>query len=187
MSRIGRKPIKIPDGTKVEVSGRKVTVKGSKGELSFSVEPGIKVTVKDSSVEVASQEIKRLIPFWGTTRAVIANMIQGVSEGYTKKLELVGVGYRVKQESPRKISLTLGFSHPVVFEAAEGIEIKVEDNQHLTIEGIDKHLVGQTAAKIRALRKPEPYKGKGIRYPDEIVRRKPGKAGKVGAGTGSGV
>ena len=182
MSRIGRKEIKIPENTTVEVSGRKVTVKGPKGELSFNVEPGIKVKVKDGFVEVSSDEVKRLMPFWGTTRAIVANMVQGVNEGYSKKLELVGVGYRAKQESPTKISLTLGFSHPVVFEAPEGIEIKVEDNQHLTIEGIDKHLVGQTAAKIRALRKPEPYKGKGIRYSDEVVRRKPGKAGKVGSG-----
>ena len=182
MSRIGRKPIEIPDNTTVTVSGQEVTVKGPKGELSFHIEPGIKVKVNEGFVEVSADEVKRLVPFWGTTRAIIANMIAGVNEGYSKKLELVGVGYRAKQESPRKISLTLGFSHPVIFEAPEGIEIKVEDNQHLTIEGVDKHLVGQTAAKIRSLRKPEPYKGKGIRYSDEVVRRKPGKAGKVGLG-----
>ncbi|HXK52954.1 MAG TPA: 50S ribosomal protein L6, partial [bacterium] len=124
------------------------------------------------------KETKNTPAFWGLTRALIANMVQGVTEGYTKDLELVGVGYRVKSENPQKISLSVGYSHPVEVEAPEGITFAVDGNQNITIHGIDKQLVGLTAAKIRKIRKPEPYKGKGIKYKGEVVRRKAGKAGK---------
>jgi large subunit ribosomal protein L6 len=183
MSRIGKKPIQIPEGVTVEITDGKVLVKGPKGELScdFSNVVEIKRDDKEINVELI-RKTKESSALWGTTRANIANMIQGVTEGFEKKLELVGVGYRAKQVSNDEISMTLGFSHPVEFKAPEGVEIKVEDNTHITVMGADKSLVGLTAALIRKFRKPEPYKGKGIRYADEVVRRKPGKAGKVGAG-----
>lgn len=179
MSRIGKQPVIIKEGVEVTVVNDLVTVKGSKGELTQKIRPEIKVTIKDGSVIVAvEKETKESSAFWGLTRALISNMIVGVTEGYEKKLELIGVGYRVTSKGSG-ISLTLGFSHPVEFEAPKGIEIKVDDNKNIIIKGIDKQLVGLTAAKIRAFRKPEPYKGKGIRYAGEVVRRKPGKAGKV--------
>ena len=183
MSKIGKKPIEIPEGVTVEITEGKVLVKGSKGELFFDFNDAIGVKSDGKEINVALvRKTKESPALWGTTRASIANMIQGVTEGFEKKLELVGVGYRVKQVSNNEISMTLGFSHPVEFKAPEGVEIKVEDNTHITVRGIDKSLVGLAAALIRKFRKPEPYKGKGIRYQDEIVRRKPGKAGKVGVG-----
>lgn len=184
MSRIGKKPILIPEGVTVEITDGKVLVKGSKGDLSFEYKKDIvqvKSDGKEISVEVV-RDTKESPALWGTTRARIANMVKGVTEGFEKKLELVGVGYRAKQVSNNEISMTLGFSHPVEFKAPEGIELKVEDNTHITVMGIDKSIVGLTASLIRKIRKPEPYKGKGIRYQGEVVRRKPGKAGKVGIG-----
>lgn len=183
MSRIGKTPIEIPEGVTVEISEGKVMVKGPKGELSFDFNDVVQVKSdgKEINVELV-RNTKESSALWGTTRASIANMVQGVTEGFEKKLELVGVGYRAKQVSSNEISMTLGFSHPVEYKAPEGVEIKVEDNTHITVMGTDKSLVGLTAALIRKFRKPEPYKGKGIRYQDEVVRRKPGKAGKVGAG-----
>jgi large subunit ribosomal protein L6 len=180
MSRIGKNPVEIPAGVTVTVDGRNVTVKGSKGELAIETRPEIKVTVEDSKVvaEVAI-ETKDSSAYWGLTRALIANMIVGVTDGFSKTLKLVGVGYRAKKDSDRKISLTLGFSHPVVFDAPEGITLEVPEQDTVIINGIDKQLVGLIAAKIRKLRKPEPYKGKGVRYENEIVRRKPGKAAKI--------
>lgn len=187
MSRIGRKPVEILQGVTVEVSGNEVMVKGPKGTLSCSFEKEIGVKVEGGQVKVGVvAETKRSMALWGLTRALIANMVKGVTEGFEKKLEMVGVGYRAKQISPSEISLTVGFSHPVEFKAYEGIEIQVVDNTHMTITGADKQLVGLVAAKIRKIRKPEPYKGKGIRYEGEYVRRKAGKAGKVGAGAGAG-
>ena len=183
MSRIGKKPIEIPQGVTVDITDKKVLVKGPKGDISFDFVEDIKVK-KDGEiiyVEVVGKS-KNAPALWGLTRAMIANLIEGVTEGFEKKLELVGVGYRAKQVSPNEISLTVGFSHPVEFKSPEGVEIKVEDNTHITVLGIDKHLVGLTAAKIRKIRKPEPYKGKGIRYEGEVVRRKAGKAGKIGSG-----
>ncbi len=183
MSRIGKLPIEIPQGVTVEITGNEVFVKGPKGNLSFKFEReiGVKKNENIVTVEVVGKS-KRSPALWGLTRAMIANMVKGVTEGFEKKLELVGVGYRAKQVSPNEISMTLGFSHIVEFKSPESVEIKVVDNTHMTISGIDKNLVGLTAANIRKIKKPEPYKGKGIRYEGEVVRRKPGKAGKVGSG-----
>lgn len=180
MSRIGSKPIEIPEGVQVTVKDRLVTVKGIKGELTQLIRPEIGVEVKDGVITVSKKlETDKTAAYWGLTRALIANMVEGVLNGYSKKLEMVGVGYRVKKESDSKISLAVGYSHPVVFEAPEGIKLDIEENNIIIISGLDKQLVGLTAAKIRKVRKPEPYKGKGIRYDDEIVRRKAGKAGIV--------
>ena len=182
MSRIGKKPIKIPDGVSVDIKGTNVTVKGPKGELSISTRPEIEISEQDGfvvfSIKKEHEVSKKSRSYWGLTRALIANMIEGVSDGFEKKLELVGVGYRATSD-PKGVSFTLGYSHPVVFEKPEGIEIVVEDNKNVVVKGIDKQLVTQTAAKIRELRKPEPYKGKGIRYADEVIKTKPGKAGKI--------
>lgn len=179
MSRIGKKPIEIPEGVEINIEGSNVVVKGPKGQLGVSIRPEIEVVKKEGLLEFnVKDQIKEAGAYWGLTRALVQNMVEGVTEGFEKKLELVGVGYRATQ-TPEGVSLTLGFSHPVVFNKPEGIEIEVVDNKNITIKGIDKQLVGQTAAKIRALRKPEPYKGKGIRYQDEVIRLKPGKAGKV--------
>jgi large subunit ribosomal protein L6 len=183
MSRIGRKPIEITQGVTVEVNGNEVIVKGPNGTLTCSFEKEIAVKVNDGFVNVeVAHESKRSMALWGLTRALIANMVEGVTKGFEKKLELVGVGYRAKSVSPSEVSLTVGFSHPVEFKAMEGITITVVDNTHITINGADKQLVGLVAAKIRKIKKPEPYKGKGIRYEGERVRRKAGKAGKVGTG-----
>jgi len=182
MSRIGKKLIEIPSGVTVQVDGSTVVVKGSKGELSFTAPSEIIVSVEDSFVKVlAKDELKRLFPLWGLTRAMIANMVMGVTNGYEKKLEMVGVGYRAKQNSDG-VSISAGFSHPVEFKSPQGIEIQVPDQNTIIVKGIDRQLVGQVAANIRKIRKPEPYKGKGIKYSNEVVRRKAGKAGKaVGA------
>lgn len=183
MSRIGRKLIEIPQGVAVEVNGRDVVVKGPKGSLTckFEIEIGVKVEENKVKVEVLG-ETKRSNALWGLTRALIANMVRGVTEGFEKKLELVGVGYRAKQVSPSEIIFTVGFSHPVDFKAPEGIQLAVVDSTHIAVTGTDKQMVGLVAANIRKIRKPEPYKGKGIRYEGEVVRRKAGKAGKVGSG-----
>lgn len=179
MSRIGKKAISIPAGVEIAVSNDVVKVKGPKGELTTNISPEIKMTNKEGILEfVESTQTKDSNAKWGMTRAVIANMIMGVTEGFEKKLELVGVGYRATA-SGKGITLALGYSHPIEFEAPEGIKLAVEENRTITVSGIDKQLVGQTAAKIRAFRKPEVYKGKGVRYSDEQVRIKPGKAGKV--------
>jgi large subunit ribosomal protein L6 len=183
MSRLGKQPITIPDGVTVEVINGDIGVKGPKGELKYGIRPEIEVQVKDGNVETSiKKETKESNAYWGLTRAIINNMVQGVNEGYEKKLELVGVGYRVTSVDSRHVSITVGYSHPVEFEAPEGIELEIEGNKEITVKGIDKQLVGLTAARIRKIRKPEPYKGKGIRYADEVVRRKPGKAGTVQSG-----
>lgn len=179
MSRIGKMPVKIPSGVTVEINQNLVKVKGPKGELDMKVRPEIKVKSENDEI-IAEVAIKtaNTPAYWGLTRALIASMVKGVTEGYEKKLEIVGVGYRAAAAGSG-VSLSLGFSHPIVFEAPEGIKFEVPDSQNITISGSDKQLVGQTAAKIRALRKPEPYKGKGIKYSDETIRRKAGKSGKV--------
>src|SRR3989344_5574141 len=179
MSRIGKRKLNIPEGVMVSVAGNTVSVKGLKGELSMQKRLEIDVVVKDQEVStIVKKETKETPALWGTTNALIQSMIKGVTEGYEKKLELVGVGYRATATDDG-LSLTLGYSHPVVYTAPEGIKIQVLDNKNITISGIDKQLVGQVAAEIRAFRKPEPYKGKGIKYSNEYVRRKAGKAGKV--------
>jgi len=187
MSRIGRKPVDIPQGVTVEVTGHEVVVKGLKGNLSchFENEIGVKVEGTQVKVEMLA-ETKRSMALWGLTRALIANMVKGVTEGFEKKLEMVGVGYRAKQVSPNEIVLTVGFSHPVTFNSPTEIKLEVVDNTHITVSGADKQLVGLVAANIRKIRKPEPYKGKGIRYAGEYVRKKAGKAGKVGSGAAGG-
>jgi large subunit ribosomal protein L6 len=180
MSRVGKKPILIPTGVTLKIEGSKVTVTGTKGILSYEIRPEVELKMEGSVLTVHPKiDGKKTSAYLGLTRALIDNMIKGVGEGYEKKLELVGVGFRAKQDTPTKITMTLGFSHPVVFEAPLGVQLEVADNTNVVIKGIDKQLVGLTAAKIRKIRKPEPYKGKGIKYAGEVVRRKQGKSGKV--------
>ena len=181
MSRIGKKPIQIPQGVEVKIDGSKVAVKGAKGELSQEFRPEIKIEIKENQILVFPQkEGRQTQALWGLTRALVANMVKGVTEGFEKKLEIQGVGYKaeIKEEG---LVLSVGYSHLVKIKIPEGISILVEKNI-ITISGIDKGLVGQTAAIIRKTRPPEPYKGKGIRYVGEIVKRKVGKraAGATG-------
>ncbi|WP_114422364.1 50S ribosomal protein L6 [Nocardioides houyundeii] len=180
MSRIGRLPITVPSGVDVAIDNALVTVKGPKGTLSHSVAAPITVARNDEGVlEVKRPNDERESrSLHGLTRTLINNMVIGVTEGYEKKLEIVGVGYRVLPKSPTQLEFQLGYSHPIVVDAPEGITFTVEGPTKLGVLGIDKQLVGETAAKIRKLRKPEPYKGKGVRYAGEQVRRKVGKAGK---------
>ena len=209
MSRIGKKPILIPEGVEVKIEGQKVVVKGPKGELSQEVLPEIKVEVKDNQILVSpagrtsksqrDKQFKRVHPpippllqkrrgladkrikaFWGLTRALIANLVKGVTDGYEKKLEITGIGFRAKLEENHLV-LEIGFTHPVKIICPAGINFSVEKNI-ITVSGIDKQLVGEVAAKIRNAKKPEPYKGKGIKYINEVIRR---KAGKKVVGTGA--
>jgi large subunit ribosomal protein L6 len=180
MSRIGKLPITVPSGVDVTLAERLVTVKGPKGTLSHTVADPITVDrSEDGAIEVVrpndERESKSL---HGLTRTLIANMVQGVTEGYEKRLEIVGVGYRVLSKGPTQLEFQLGYSHPIVFDAPEGITFTVDGPTRLGVAGIDKQLVGEVAANIRKLRKPEPYKGKGVRYAGEQIRRKVGKAGK---------
>ncbi|GAA1786891.1 50S ribosomal protein L6 [Agromyces lapidis] len=178
MSRIGRLPIVIPAGVDVKVDGSAVTVKGPKGELSLNVASPIEVKLEENQVVVTRPDDERASrSLHGLTRTLIANDIIGVTEGYSKGLEIVGTGYRVAQKGSA-VEFALGFSHPVTVEAPEGITLTVEGNNKLTVAGISKQAVGETAANIRKIKKPEPYKGKGIRYAGEVVRRKAGKSGK---------
>ena len=178
MSRIGRLPIDIPAGVDVTVDGLAVTVKGPKGELALTVASPIEVKVEDNQVLVTRPDDERESrSLHGLTRSLIANQIIGVTQGYSKALEIVGTGYRVAQRGGA-IEFAVGFSHPVTVEAPAGITLTVEGNNKVTVTGIDKQVVGETAANIRKIKKPEPYKGKGIRYAGEVVRRKAGKAGK---------
>ena len=173
MSRIGNRILSVPENVTVTVDNNVVTVKGPKGELSTEVNKNITVTVKDNQVIVErnSDEYKN---FHGTANANIKNMLIGVTEGYEKKMEIIGVGYRFTQKG-NTLVVNAGYSHPVEVEVPQGLKIEVPSNTELTISGIDKCLVGEFAANIRKIRQPEPYKGKGIRYKDEIIRRKEGK------------
>lgn len=181
MSRIGKKPVVIPAGVTVTVNADKIVAKGPKGELSELMFPGISVEIKDGHVEVVrSNDMPQQRAAHGLIRSLIQNMVVGVTEGFEKKLELVGTGYRVATKGTG-LSLSLGFSHPVEVDAVAGITFKVEGNNKITVTGISKYMVGQVAAKIRDLRPPEPYKGKGVRYEGEVVRRKAGKAAKTAA------
>lgn len=187
MSRIGNQPIIIPDQVTVKIDGQKLTVKGPKGQLQDEFDPKITIQKKDNQlIFKRADDLKTTKSLHGLTRSLVENMIEGVTQGFEKKLELHGTGYRVKKQG-QDLSMTLGFSHPVEVKAPEGIEFKVEGRDKIAIKGIDKQLVGQTAAQIRSLKPPEPYKGKGIRYQDERVRRKPGKAAKVGAAAEGGI
>ena len=177
MSRVGRKVITIPGGVEIKQDGSKITVKGPKGQLEREFSSEITVKVEGNDINVTRpNDLPDIRALHGTTRAVLNNMIVGVSQGFEKKLELVGVGYRV-QVAGKGLTLALGYSHPVEIEAIEGIEFKVEGNTKIAIEGINKELVGQIAANIRSKRPPEPYKGKGVKYADEQIRRKEGKKG----------
>jgi len=178
MSRIGKLPIAVPGGVTVSIDGQQVTVKGSKGELELVVSEPIRVALEDGQVLVTRPNDERdSRALHGLTRTLINNNIIGVTEGYAKQLEVVGTGYRVQQKGTG-LELALGFSHPVLVDAPQGITLEVEGNTKITVRGIDKQAVGEAAANIRKLKKPEPYKGKGIRYAGEVVRRKAGKAGK---------
>lgn len=181
MSRLGKMPVQIPQGVTVAIENNHAVVKGPKGELAYQIRPEILVVIEDNKlITKPITEGNKDFAYWGLTRALLATMVTGVSVGYEKKLELVGVGFRAKQASPTAMTLTLGFSHPVELTAPEGITFEVGENNIVTIKGISKELVGQVAANIRKLRKPEPYKGKGVKYVGEVVRRKAGKAGKTG-------
>jgi large subunit ribosomal protein L6 len=180
MSRIGRLPIVIPSGVDITLDGQNVSVNGPKGTLTHTVPEPITIERGDD----AQLEVKRPNDerdnraLHGLTRTLVSNMVTGVTQGYEKKLEIVGVGYRVISKGPKQLEFNLGFSHPVVVNAPEGVTFTVETPTRLTVVGIDKQVVGEVAANIRKIRKPEPYKGKGVRYAGEQVRRKAGKAGK---------
>ena len=178
MSRIGRLPIPIPSGVDIAIEGQDVSVKGPKGELKLTVAEPITVVREDTVLRVSRPSDDGPVrALHGLSRTLIANMVTGVTTGYSKTLEIVGVGYRV-QAKGKNLEFSLGFSHPVLVEPAEGITFRVEAPTRFVVEGIDKQLVGETAARIRKLRKPDPYKAKGVRYQGEVIRRKVGKAGK---------
>jgi large subunit ribosomal protein L6 len=180
MSRIGKLPITIAKGVQVDVDGSTVRVKGPKGELSREFPAGVSFQVEDGKVSVArADDEKQTRALHGLSRSLLNNMVVGVTDGFTRTLELQGVGYRVAQTG-EKVTLNVGYSHPVEVVPPAGIQLEVDGNTKLHVRGIDKELVGQVAANIRKVRKPEPYKGKGIRYLGEHVRRKAGKAGKAG-------
>jgi large subunit ribosomal protein L6 len=179
MSRIGRLPIAVPSGVDVAIDDRLVTVKGPKGTLSHTVASPITVEREADVLEIKRPDDERESrSLHGLTRTLINNMVVGVTDGYEKKLEIVGVGYRVLSKGPTQLEFQLGYSHSITFDAPEGITFTVDGPTKLGVQGIDKQLVGETAANIRKLRKPEPYKGKGVRYAGEHIRRKVGKAGK---------
>jgi large subunit ribosomal protein L6 len=179
MSRIGKLPVAVPSGVDVAIDGPLVTVKGPKGTLSHTVAAPIVVEQGDGVLDVKRPDDERTNKsLHGLTRTLVNNMVVGVTEGYEKKLEIVGVGYRVLSKGPTQVEFQLGYSHPIIFDAPEGITFNVESQTRIGVVGIDKQLVGETAANIRKLRKPEPYKGKGVRYAGENVRKKVGKAGK---------
>ncbi|MCA0993610.1 50S ribosomal protein L6 [Pseudalkalibacillus hwajinpoensis] len=178
MSRVGLKPIEIPSDVTIDIKGDVVTIKGPKGELSRSFSPDIKVNIEENVLTVARpSDHKEHRALHGTTRSLIANMVEGVTKGFEKGLEIIGVGYRASK-SGQKLILNVGYSHPVEMVPEEGIEIEVPSNTKVVVKGIDKERVGAVAANIRSVRTPEPYKGKGIRYEGEYVRRKEGKTGK---------
>ncbi len=180
MSRIGKLPIPVPAGVEVKLDGQDVSVKGPKGTLAMTVAEPIRVSRNEAGeLEVTRPDDERESrSLHGLTRTLVNNMVIGVTQGYEKKLEIVGVGYRVIAKSPTQLEFSLGFSHPMVVDAPEGITFTVEKPTAFTVSGIDKQAVGEVAANIRKLRKPEPYKGKGVRYAGEHIRRKVGKAGK---------
>jgi large subunit ribosomal protein L6 len=177
MSRIGRKVIPIPSGVTIEQAGGEIRVRGPKGDLARRLPPSVDMQLTDGElVFVRTDERKSARAFHGLARAMVANMVQGVTKGFARDLQIEGVGYRA-EAAGRKLTLALGFSHPIVFEVPEGLSVSVEGVNKIKIEGIDRDRVGQFAAELRGLRPPEPYKGKGVRYADERIRRKVGKAG----------
>ncbi|EGL54802.1 50S ribosomal protein L6 [Methylophaga thalassica] len=175
MSRIANAPVQIPAGVEISLSDTEVTVKGSKGTLTRNIHPDVSVSQEDSALKFAANvNSQAAVALAGTTRALLNNMVIGVTEGFVKKLTLVGVGYRAKAQG-NKLDLTLGFSHPVQYEVPEGISVETPSQTEIVVSGADKQAVGQVAAEIRAYRSPEPYKGKGVRYSDEHVARKEAK------------
>ncbi len=181
MSRVGQAPIPVPSGVEVKIEGRVVTIKGPKGELSRTLPEQLSITQADGELTVArGDEERESRALHGLFRSLVANMVIGVTEGYRRGLEIVGVGYRATAQGDRALELAVGYSHTVKVEAPEGITFEVPSNTRIDVVGIDKEKVGQVAADIRAIRKPEPYKGKGIRYEGEQVRRKAGKAASAG-------
>ena len=184
MARIAKKPIEVPQGVKIKTEGNKVTVEGPKGSLTVDLMPGLKVELKEKNLfvnplEKTNVEAKALNASHGLTHALLKNMIHGVSAGFEKKLEIQGVGYRAAMDKG-KLSMSLGFSHPVVMELPKGVTVDIEKQTLLTVKGVDKYLVGEIAAKIRRVKPPEVYKGTGIRYLGEYVRKKVGKTGATG-------
>jgi len=178
MSRIGLRPIELPEGVEATLNGNTITVKGKNGELTRNLNPIMDVVIEDNEITVNRQnDSKESRMLHGTTRSVVNNMVEGVTDGFSKKLEIIGVGYRAQLQG-KKLVLSLGLSHPVEFETPEGLEIEVPSNTEIIIKGADKEAVGALAANIHAVRSPEPYKGKGVRYEGEYVRRKEGKTGK---------
>jgi large subunit ribosomal protein L6 len=185
VSRVGRKIIVVPSGVKVQVGERELEVQGPKGKLQTPVPPGISFALKDGELSCArSSDERQQRAFHGLARALAQNAIKGVTEGFSKELDIVGVGYKAAVEGS-KVVFALGYSHPVEFKIPEGIKIAIEKQTHVTVSGIDRQKVGQVAAEIRRLRKPDPYKQKGIRYTGEILKKKAGKAGATGAGAGA--
>ena len=175
MSRIGKMPVAIPNGVTVTVQGNTISAKGSKGEASWALPDGISANIEDSSVKVeCSKNDKQARCDFGTSRSLIANMIQGVNEGFSRQLEIHGVGFRAQLQG-NTLTMNVGYSHPVIYDVPEDVNVEVKDGVNILISGIDKSLVGQVSARIRGFCPPEPYKGKGIRYKDEHVRRKVGK------------
>ncbi len=182
MSRIGRLPVSIPNGVDVKIEGHTVKVKGPKGELASTFHPDVSVAQQDTSLVVARKDDEKATrALHGLTRSLLANMVTGVTTGYARDLEISGTGYRAVLAG-KKLQLSLGFSHPIEIDPPAGIAFTLETPQKLKVSGIDKQLVGEMAARIRRLRVPDPYKAKGIKYAEERIRRKAGKAGKVGAG-----
>jgi large subunit ribosomal protein L6 len=180
MSRIGRLPIQVPPSVDVHIAGRDITVKGPKGELHRAIHPDMRVTMEGAVLTVERpSDAKPHKQLHGLTRTLVSNMVIGVTDGYRKQLEITGVGYRAAKVG-EKLQLNLGYSHPVEIAPPAGISFDIENPTHLAVVGIDKELVGQVAAQVRATRKPEPYKGKGVHYLGETIRRKAGKAGKIG-------
>ncbi|MGG6294232.1 50S ribosomal protein L6 [Leptolyngbya sp. AN02str] len=178
MSRIGKRPIQLPPKVDITISGQKVSVKGPKGELSRVLPAEVEVVQDGTTLLVNRRNESRVArQRHGLSRTLVANMVEGVAQGFQRRLEIQGVGYRAQAQG-KNLTLSVGYSHPVQFEAPEGIQFAVENNTNVIVTGIDKELVGNISAKIRAVRPPEPYKGKGIRYAGEFVRRKAGKAGK---------
>lgn len=177
MSRIGGKPIPLPGGVKVTLQGGSVRVEGPKGKLTTHVPPGVTFTQEDGVLKaVPKDDSAASRPFWGLARSLVANAVHGVAEGFSKELDIVGIGYRAQVEG-KSVQFSIGYSHPIDFPIPEGIEIKIDKNTHIVVSGADKQLVGQTAANIRSLRKPDPYKQKGIRYTGEQLKKKAGKTG----------
>lgn len=180
MSKIGQLPIQIPNGVTIDVSGKTVNVSGPKGKLSIVVNDLVGLKQEDGNLLVSvTKETKFAKSIWGTTRKLISNMVKGVTEGWSKQLELIGTGYRAEVQG-NTLVLTVGYSHPIKIEAPEGVSFKVEKGI-ITVEGLDRQIIGQISANIRSSRPPEPYKGKGVKYVDEVIRRKAGKAAKTAA------